>query len=136
MAWSIGSSRDAQFVRIRIKSVPRGDAPVWVREKWVGVELESPLGASPRMFPAAGVLAPRSFLASFWRLLTGQTRRVTGYPVQVAGAMEALEKSSPQAAAWWRENTPDIISPSRLFVFDADACELVADAPKPSMFDR
>ena len=136
MAWSIRSSLGAQPVRIRIKSVPPGDAPLWVREKWVGVELTSVLGASAKQFPAASVLARTSFLASLWRLLTGQTRRVTGYPVQVTSAIEALEKSSPQAAAWWRQNTPGIISPSRLFVFDAGACELVTDAPRQPMFDR
>jgi hypothetical protein len=136
MAWSIRSSLGVQPVRIRIRSVPPGDAPLWVREKWVGVELTSVLGASAKKFPAASVLANPSFFASLRRLLTGETRGVTGYPVQVASAIEALEKSSPQAAAWWRENTPNIISPTRLFVFDANACEVVADTPKQSMFDR
>jgi hypothetical protein len=129
-------SLNAQPVRIRIKSVPPGAAPLWVREKWVGVELISVLGDAPKQFPAASVLAPQSFLASLWRLLTGQSKRVTGYPVQVTSAIDALEKSCPQAAAWWRANTPGIIAPSRLFVFDAGACELVIDASKQSMFDR
>jgi hypothetical protein len=136
MAWSIRSSRGVEPVRIRIKSVPPGAAPLWVREKWVGVELTAVLGPSAKNFPAASVLARSSFPASLWRLLTGKTKKVTGYPVQVTNAIEALEKSSPQAAAWWRENTPGIISPSRLFVFDAGACELVSAAPKPPMFDR
>jgi hypothetical protein len=136
MAWSIGYSRGAQPVRIRIKSVPPGDAPLWVREKWVGVELVSLPGATPKKFPVASVHARASLLASFWRLLTGQTKALTAYPVQVTSAIEALEKSSPQAAAWWRENTPGIISPSRLFAFDASVCEPVTDTPKPTMFDR
>ncbi|HEX4156984.1 MAG TPA: hypothetical protein VHY79_00790 [Rhizomicrobium sp.] len=136
MAWSIRSSLGVQPARIRIKSVPPGAAPLWVREKWVGVELVSVLGATPKQFLGASVLTKNSFLASLGRLLTGQTKRVTGYPVQVTSAIEALEKSSPRAAAWWRENTPGQISPGRLFVFDAGACELVTDAPKPSMFDR
>jgi hypothetical protein len=136
MVWPNPPIPDAQLVRIRIKSVPPGAAPLWVREKWVGVELISVLGDSPKQYPAASVLAPQSFLASLWRLLTGQSKMVTGYPVQVITAIETLEKSSPAAATWWRENTPGIISPSRLFVFDAGACELVIDASKQSMFDR
>jgi hypothetical protein len=135
MAWPIRSSLGAQPVRIRIKSTPPGDAPLWVREKWVGLELVSALGAAPHQFPAASVLAPQSFLASLRRLLTGQSKRVTGYPVQVSSAIEALERSSPQAGAWWRENVPGIISPKRLFVFDASACELVTDRER-QMFDR
>ena len=111
--------------RIRICSVPPGDAPLWVREKWVGVELTSVLGASPRDFRSASVLAPASFLASLWRLITRQSRQVNGYPVQVTAAVDALEKSSPEAAMWWRQNTPQLLSPQRLFVFDANACEVV-----------
>jgi hypothetical protein len=72
MAWSIRSSLGAQSVRIRIKSVPPGDAPLWVREKWVGVELISVLGASAKKFLTASVLARTSFLASLWRQLTGR----------------------------------------------------------------
>ena len=115
----------ARPTRIRITSVPPGDAPLWVREKWVGVELTSALGSSAGVFPSASVLAPFSFFASLWRLITGQSRKVNGYPVQVTAAIDALEKSSPEAAMWWRENTPQILSPQRLFVFDANACELV-----------
>lgn len=119
-------------VRIRITSVPPGDAPLWVREKWIGVELVSAPGDSPKTFPAASVLAPSTFFASLWRLITGQSRRVTGYPVQVTSAIDALQKSCPEAAMWWRATTPQLISPSRYFVFDAAACQVVASpAPQP-----
>lgn len=131
-AWTVSTvpltvriGRDAP-IRIRITSVPPGDAPLWVREKWVGIELTPVLGASSGTFPGAGVLAPQSFLASLRRLITGQSRKVTGHPVQVTGAIEALEKSCPEAAMWWRETTPQLISPSRYFVFDADACRVLS----------
>jgi hypothetical protein len=115
----------AKPVQIRVISPPPGDAPLWVREKWVGVELTSVLGAPPRSFSGASVLASPSFFASVWRQISGQSRKVSGYPVRVTSAIEALEKSSPEAAMWWRENTPGIVSPSRFFVFDANACEVV-----------
>lgn len=132
MAFSIHAGFDAKPVRIRITSTPPGDAPLWVREKWVGVELTSVLGASPKSFLATSVLAPSSFFASLWRVITGQSLKASGYPVQVTGAIDALEKSSPQAAMWWRATTPQLISPSRYFVFDAAACQVVAStAPQP-----
>lgn len=125
MPFAIRMGFGAKPTRIRITSVPPGDAPLWVREKWVGVELTSVLGASSNIFPAAGVLAPPSFFASLWRLITGQSRKVNGYPVRVTSAIEELDKACPEAAMWWRENTPQLLSPSRLFVFDAKACEVV-----------
>ena len=120
--WGFG----AKPTRIRITSVPSGAAPLWVREKWVGLELTSVLGAAPQTFASASVLAPPAFLASLWRRITGQSRNVNGYPVQVTSAIEALEKSSPEAAMWWRANTPRMISPSRFFVFNAGACKVIA----------
>ncbi len=116
----------AKPVQIRIISVPPGDAPLWVREKWVGVELTSVLGSQPKDYPGASVFAPPSFFASLWRQITGQSRQVNGYPVQVTAAIDALAKSCPEAAMWWRESTPQLLSPHRLFVFDANACEVVS----------
>ncbi|HLY06962.1 MAG TPA: hypothetical protein VKR31_14550 [Rhizomicrobium sp.] len=115
----------AKPTRIRIASVPPGDAPLWVREKWVGVKLNSVLGPSPEVFRSASVVAPPSFFASLWRLITRQSGKVNGYPVQVTAAIDALEKSSPEAATWWRQNTPQLLSPRRFFVFDANACEVM-----------
>ena len=111
--------------RIRITAAPPGDAPLWVREKWVGVELETIFGASAKTFSAASVLAPASFFASLWRMITGRSRKVEGYPVRVTAAIDALAKSSPEAAAWWRTNTPQLVSPRRFFVFDANVCEVL-----------
>jgi hypothetical protein len=123
--FAIRTSIGAQPVRIRITSVPPGDAPLWVRQKWVGVELTSVLGDSPKTFASSSVLAQQSFFASLRRLITGQSRKVRGYPVRVTSAIEALEKSSPEAAMWWRDSTPQILSQSRFFVFDANDCEIV-----------
>jgi hypothetical protein len=125
MPFAIRTGFGVKPARIRITSVPPGDAPLWVREKWVSVELVSVLGSSPKDFPGASVLAPPSYFASLWRLITGQSRMVNGYPVQVLASIEALEKTSPEAAMWWRQNTPQLLSPHRLFVFDANVCEVV-----------
>jgi hypothetical protein len=125
MAFAIRAGFGGNPTRIRIASVPPGDAPLWVRQKWVGVELMTALGSRPGIFPSASVLAPASFFASVWRQITGQSRKVGGYPVQVTAAIDALAISSPEAAMWWRENTPQLLSPHRMFVFDANACEVV-----------
>lgn len=125
MAFAISTGFSPKPVQIRITSVPPGDAPLWVRQKWVGVELTSVLSSEPKNFRSASVLAPSSFFASLRRLITGQSRKVNGYPVQVTSAIAALEKSSPQAAMWWRSTTPELLSPHRLFVFDASVCQVV-----------
>lgn len=125
MLFTIRARFGARPVRIRITSVPPGDAPLWVREKWVGVEFATVLGSSPQVFRSASVLAPPSFFASLRRLITRESRKVNGYPVRITAAIDALDKSSPEAAMWWRQNTPQLLSPHRLFVFDANACEVV-----------
>src|SRR2546430_13393547 len=61
----------------RITSVPPGEAPLWVREKWVGLSL--PLAqrkAQARSLFTSGVLSgPRGFFASIGALLAGKLQR-------------------------------------------------------------
>jgi hypothetical protein len=40
-----------------------------------------------------------------------------GYTVRVLDAIAVLERHSPAAAQWWREHTPYLIRPGKLFVF-------------------
>ena len=114
--------------KVRIIAIPPGEAPLWVREKWVGLEL--PLAQrSPSALtkPTAGVLSgPRSFLASLAGYLTGRYHRERGFMVPVVAALKVLEGSSPEAAAWWRSNAPHLCRPWRCFMFQAQACEVVA----------
>lgn len=115
--------------RVRIVAVPAGEAPQWVREKWVGLEL--PLAqwtARPRTRRAVGVISgPRGVLAAIAGLFSGRFGRRTGYIVDVQAAIAALEQVSPQAAAWWRTNTPHLLRPGRHFLFQEHECHLVRD---------
>ena len=81
-------------------------------------------------------------IGSFWRSACCQFRghgrrngplffaasaaRVAGYAVEAAPAVGILAKVSPEAAAWWHENTPHLIAPKRYLVFHEEVCR-VAD---------
>ena len=115
---------------IRIVSVPPGEAPLWVRERWVGLQL--PLAGrdhGPREVLTSGVLSgPRNRLIALWRGLRGQLPRKTGYAVDAIEAVRILEQTSPVAAAWWRDNVPRLQHRRRKFLFAPSACEIVTEA--------
>ena len=68
--------------RICVTAVPAGEAPQWVREKWVGVELPLAL-RSAHDFRTFGVLSgPRSLDFTPWRSAT--TAVFTGCPGRIA----------------------------------------------------
>ena len=107
--------RRGRVVRVRITSTPDGDAPEAIRRAWVGLELPlAPGERGPRLLDAAGVV---------WRLPAGVKM---GYAVGGRVAVELLEKQSPAAAAWWRQQVPDVLTAGFQFVFPAESCEKVA----------
>jgi hypothetical protein len=114
--------------KIRIVAVPPGEAPFWVRQEWVGLEL--PLTRYTKLQSAHifGVLSgPSSWLGQMWGLLTGRAEHALGYAVEGAAAVEILEASSPDAARWWREHVPQHLAPGRYLLFHEHACQLVAN---------
>ncbi len=115
----------SQF-RIKITSVPPGEAPLWVREKWVGLSL--PLAqakSTPSSLLTAGVLAgPRNLLSSLIALVKGQLKREQGFIVSSNVAIELLSLSSPEAALWWRENTPHLLCDGQYFAFQKGTCHV------------
>ena len=108
--------------RVRIVAVPMGEAPQWVREKWVGLELPLALRSAHNVHTFGILTGPRSFLAALWRLLTGQSTRRRGYAVEVTAAMAVLERAHPDAAAWWRANAPHLFARKRYFLFREEEC--------------
>ncbi|AUN32204.1 hypothetical protein [Niveispirillum cyanobacteriorum] len=117
-----------QLPAVRIVAVPPGEAPLWVREAWVGLELPLVRYLSSRKFLCAGVLSgSRSRFGWLWDLLRGRTETITGYMIDAALAVDILCASSPAAAAWWRENTPDLLAPKRCFIFHADVCRMLPE---------
>jgi hypothetical protein len=61
-----------------------------------------------------------------WRALTGRDVRSKRYLVRVEDAIAILDEAAPAAATWWRENTPHLVRPSRLFCFECEVCEEIA----------
>lgn len=124
---------ETPFRKVRIVRTPEGEAPLWVREAWVGLEL--PLAHPGEITTeTVGVLTgPPSPLGRWWARLRGRPQLTTGYFVLSARAIGILARSQPRAADWWRSNTPRFCDPHELFVFDAPACEPsiepIADSP-------
>jgi len=111
---------------LRIVSVPPGEAPLWVREKWVGLRL--PLALDRPLYSlTAGVLSgPKGLLAFFRALLTGKLALKRGFAVETNAALAVLALNHPDAAAWWRENAPHLFKGKRYFVFQEESGEVVA----------
>ena len=76
---------------IKIVEVPDGEAPLEVREKWVGAILTCV--RVDTMEHALGVVSHRP---------SPSRRNVWIVPQEEA--ISALEKIAPEAAKWWREN--------------------------------
>lgn len=111
---------------VRTIAVPPGEAPLWVREKWVGLML--PVMGPAETHVCFGVLSgPRTFLTLLWAFVRGGSERIYGFPVNAARAVEILGYASPEAAAWWRENAAASIQPSRSFLFHAEVCEALIE---------
>lgn len=108
---------------IRIVSTPPGDAPLWVREKWVGLELPIVGTSSSQLLGVSVNVAPTVF-HHLWAVICGRSEKIHGYRVEAKRAVDILAISSPEAAEWWRQNTPGFLRGGRLFVFHAEACRL------------
>jgi hypothetical protein len=101
---------------VRIKALPPGEAPDWVRQTWVGLELPLIAGqVQADRGRAFGVLSRRPVVPP------------SSYAVEGKAAIAILESASPEAAAWWRENAPDVAAPGFQLVFPADVCERLDD---------
>lgn len=106
--------------------MPPGEAPLWVREKWVGLSL--PLAQrrtrALSLFTSGVMSGPRGFLARIGALVTGKLERWSDFLVETQAAIAILARSSPEAAAWWQENTPHLLRPRRYFVFPQDVGQI------------
>ena len=112
---------------IRVVRTPPGEAPLWVREKWVGLEL--PLASDdyrPRHAYTSGVLSgPSNRLIALVRLLRGRLPYQSGYAVEAVTAVAILANVAPDAASWWRQNVPRSQRAGRKFMFHSSVCEIV-----------
>lgn len=131
----VGHASAPGMAQVRIISVPPGEAPLDVRRAWVGVIVPLPADhpEKPVRVLTSGVLtAPRTLLGRIWSRLTGRTQWWTGYTLEGVDCMDALTRSSPSAAQWWRDNTPIILQPGYRLVFPSDSCQLLRDSRMPN----
>ena len=114
---------------IRITAVPEGAAPKWVREKWLGLELPLVIKQKKtRKFFTRSVLEnPDGLFGALRRILTGKSEKQDGYAVATLAAIAVLEKADVDAAAWWKQNTPQLLKPGQFFVFKSDCCYLMEE---------
>ncbi len=95
---------------VRIIAAPPGEAPLWVRQQWVGLDLPVTRYSGRSRFLGLGVLSmPRSWLGQWLAVIKGSAELVAGYAV---------------AAVWWRENTPHLIAPKRYLIFHEEVCRI------------
>ena len=109
---------------ITITETPAGEAPEWVRAQWVGLIL--PLythQATPIKFNIEGVLSSSKQNYANRLLKSFKTpEKMTGFIVSYDAALVVLEATRPDAAKWWRQNTPHLKG-SQL-AFEAEVCDL------------
>ena len=115
----------ALATRIRILTIPPGEAPLAVRMAWVGLDL--PLDArrvGRQLGLASGVLSsPRGWWQRIVGLVTGRYMVKTGYAVNALEAVNLLQAKDPVAAAWWREHCAHMLDGNRAFLFPSAGCE-------------
>ncbi|HVV15121.1 MAG TPA: hypothetical protein VHD55_01850 [Candidatus Paceibacterota bacterium] len=99
--------------RIRITKVPDGEAPLEVRQAWVGLELPCGPICGYGDEPPKGVLSNEPIKKNMY-----------GFDVPQREALEILEASSPEAAAWWR--THGFPEGNDYFVFDRHWAEIIS----------
>ncbi len=113
--------------KIRIISVPPGEAPEHIRQAWIGCSLPLLEGSSiePSKCPSVGVLSgPKSFVGLWIASIFGRCEEWQGYKVDAATAIKILALTHPEAAKWWREETPHLVTREHALVFPADNCQL------------
>jgi hypothetical protein len=125
-------SKSTPKASVRIIAIPPGEAPLWVREKWVGLELPLLRWQSAKRFISFGAVSgPRTWLPQMWALLRRRSDRVYGFAVDASHAVDILRVASPEAAAWWQKNATEFILPGRGLIFHAEVCEIITDNEVP-----
>jgi hypothetical protein len=101
---------------VRIKALPPGEAPEFVRRAWIGLELPLILDQTrPEQMAVQGALSHEPVAAP------------PGYAVDGKIAIAALESANAEVAAWWRENAAHVLVPGYQLVFPAEVCERLDD---------
>jgi hypothetical protein len=113
-------------IYVEIIGVPKGDAPEWVRQAWVGTLLPlMPGREEPQEVATSGVVSRKITSTGdmpYW--VDGK------YAVLTDEAIAILQRQAPQAAAWWRTNVPHLLGKGRALAFETAVCRKI-DVPNP-----
>lgn len=104
---------------VRITSVPAGEAPLWVRQEWIGIEL-----------PDLGLQT----CSRGYGIITGRPDPDPGehFVISVQVAVDALARKNPTAANWFRQH----ISMQNEFGFRrSEVTNIPYSSPPPSGTD-
>ena len=109
---------------IRFTAVPKGSAPISIREQWIGVEVRC-------LFSHDGIPQKDDGMRD---VISGlDVPDYPGYIVLQAIAIEALREKSPEAATYWNElGFPN--HAFALFLFSLESAEVVKPVTTRSEF--
>jgi len=111
--------------RIRIVRRPEGEAPEWVRDAWIGVELPVLVPEPVSTFGFGVLTGPKNIVLEWVLCVIGRAKPIAGYVVAADTAVACLMEHSPTAAEWWRTEVPYLVRPGARFVFDAPSCDRI-----------
>lgn len=97
-------------MRIKVIKAPPGQAPQWVRDAWVGIELS---------------VATDEVIGIQTGIYGGAPENMGGFRIEGKEAFLALRSHNPRAHNWWRHNVPTAFF--NVLVFARDACEIVKE---------
>lgn len=105
--------------RIRIKSVPRGGAPEYIRRRWVGLEL-----------PCVPVM---TYQEKSTNAITRKDETNATFMVHVPQdvALDLLDKHHAGAADWWRQSGFPV--PDEHFSFREEEVEILSDVQRQTL---
>ncbi|WP_146184063.1 MULTISPECIES: hypothetical protein [unclassified Caulobacter] len=118
-----------EYSKARIIAVPEGEAPLWIREKWLGLELPLAEGnRRPQTLTGYGVITgpPPLSLEQFDGGVRGRLQVRSGFCVSSLEAIKVLETASPEAANWWRATLVHAPLRDAFLMFDTVCCEGLA----------
>lgn len=110
--------KEGKVLKIKITSRPEGWAPEWVRDAWIGIELEArpktrPPSLSSIIFGVDGILP--------------DTQSPHVYITTMGKALKALELHNKKAYQWWKDNHNYYFQhPETEWTLDAEYCEQVS----------
>jgi len=116
-------------MKIMIVKIPEGEAPFWVREQWLWLELPLlEIPNNPGRYFCEGVISGKNPLIRLWNQIGnffGLGLIYDGYVVETTAAVNVLRSKSPAAAKWWIENCRLLDNQDHLIVFRREECVLV-----------